>query len=342
VPQELRKTPTGALDLLAHTPVHVQDELLAQFLRHSQPDMTLSGMRQAIEYCMLNLRNAPWSMDAEGLGAGPCSACMSRSDAMADLFPDDNDDGARCLDKACYETKHRLWIDQQVKAAQRKAKGPVRLITTTWNRGFGDRENVLRSWQYEEVAKGVEGAVAAIDIDGQDAGKLRYIKVHEETDDLPREAKRQKQQATTEQYRLAHMVESLEDWLEAAEKCPPALDEPKGMLAAVVMYGIADPADAAIQHTRDGFNRLIDYNDELANLAWAELKKSMCCALPWLGDDLSTLDVERETPDLMLMISIVGLDAQDFIDAAAKAYPCVIANDPAPAKGKKAKGKRAA
>jgi hypothetical protein len=123
------------------------------------------------------------------------------------------------------------------------------------------------------------------------------------------------------QKRICHKAKEIEQWLKISEDCPSVLRDPWYQLSAIcalaerVNYGHPDPKKA-ISH----FKFLVDSRpDVLANAAWTKIQARLCELLPNQSHPELIGDIDDQK--LELVMEVCGLDPQDFIDAAEKAFP---------------------
>lgn len=344
--QQLRAAMTaGHLELLAHFPADTQDRILSDILKNKWrlQQLSLRYFRSMLADFTRQLGNVPWPLDSIEYGAA-CIDCQTRSDREPDLFNgvghalgEDNvknglDANAQCLNPDCFKAKYADFIDAQVRAAAKKTKQDVIKVANGYSSDRNAPKADFNGWQIKEAKKGDPGAVPAVKVDGPDAGKLTWVitpKKNEAERDVTYEP-----EATIEEQRLFHQIESARTFLEGLTECPVSLRQPVYLLAAVAVYGChISRKNAEGEHedaTADYFAQLTQAptDDMLVSMIWTEIRRRM------LQDLYTTkpqnLDMEYDEPKLALVLEVLGLDRQDFLDKAYAAFP-----DPKPAKAKK-------
>jgi ParB/RepB/Spo0J family partition protein len=160
-------------ELIAPLPKHVQDDLLEKRFHEEwqiRNGCNIWVLRRLFSEILSLLSAAGWKKDDETLvpAAGACTTCSKRSDVQPELFDDPDTDkkakktgGARCLDAACFKSKHTAWVKLRQAELKRDHKD---LVISANNLDFA------------RVKKGDVGAVPVFINEGQDAGEFFYGK----------------------------------------------------------------------------------------------------------------------------------------------------------------------
>jgi ParB/RepB/Spo0J family partition protein len=165
------------LEVVAKLPSEDQDALLG-FMDHWHSTWTVRQLDDAIDRMLHLLSTAPWDISNPNLkDATPaCSGCQLRSSANPGLFDDDGD-GDRCLSSACWKRKLQAHIEDTRQKMQEDSREPVLLFTGDWDRR-NDPNTVMRyDCQFSDTPK--KGYTVALAIDGEHAGRLVYVKRHD-------------------------------------------------------------------------------------------------------------------------------------------------------------------
>lgn len=169
----ISKWSAAVLELIARLPTAEQDELL-QGHWCMDDQMTVDYMERKLAGRHRTIDQAPFSeVDATLVPeAGACICCAQRSNAQPTLFDDVECAGSgRCLAPACWERKCRAHADR--KAAELKAEhGAVIRIHGGYEKPPKD---TVKSYEVHEVKKGTAGAVPAVVVTGDNAGKTTWV-----------------------------------------------------------------------------------------------------------------------------------------------------------------------
>lgn len=176
-------------------PAHL--ELVARFSPERQRELLKAARKKynlrtpldvrywlAMEYHILD--KAPWKLDDALLcpKAGACLGCQRRSDVHPELFDEVDwspyqhlnakvEEGARCLDAACWKKKADAYVAQRVKALQDKHED-LHCITG-YSMVAAKGLPTIEYYDAKDAKKGTPGAVPAVQIrDGQVT--LRWVK----------------------------------------------------------------------------------------------------------------------------------------------------------------------
>lgn len=97
--------PDAAKEALKH--------LLAGSGREEFEPVGARAARELVNRYRLRLVDAPWQLQDTTLGTVACVGCGSSSEAQISLFDDANVNEARCLDRACYGRKEKLFYERK-------------------------------------------------------------------------------------------------------------------------------------------------------------------------------------------------------------------------------------
>lgn len=313
-------------ELIAHLPADTQEKMSEEV----NPDNSLSDLKAKLRYYTCYLHHAVFTQTA-------CAKCDKRSDREADLFAGmenswdtENIGKARCLDKTCWQQKEQEFIAKAEKSIAKKT-GLIPVKVSAENNGDDDT-GVKDSWDVTEVEEGTKGAVPAMLVDGEEAGKLIWIAPDTEK---PGHVEKEEPTATLEQNRLAHQINAVLEWVSKYDKCPQTMRDASRLLAALMaLTGSYEPRN--YEKARELFClHTLETDVSLEGLfdhAWLSVKGKIGNTLPSIQHP-EWLETDEENHALMLVLEILGLDRQDFIDEAEKAFPDKTTTKPA--KGKK-------
>lgn len=185
--------PVGVLERIARLPAELQDKLADDASDSGVADGTydwetqwLSSVRAFGDQIERNelrrLNKAPWKLDDATLHptAGACCACPNRSSAQpllweGELAAGGKPESDRCLNAECFQIKLRKSVETKITLQRQKT--PDLVVVAHGNvSGKVGGATVRKSWEFGSAKKGDKGAVPAIDLDGADAGKLRWAK----------------------------------------------------------------------------------------------------------------------------------------------------------------------
>jgi ParB/RepB/Spo0J family partition protein len=167
---------------LARLPAHSQ--LVVKHAVEKRPDYYTKGysktdIRNIIEEKVTrDLAKARWSLDDATLvsSAGPCTTCPKRSTAQGLLF--EQSGPALCLDSSCFASKRAAMVGQRFDELTKElGKAPLQ-VTTNYLLGDNQRDaGIIPSRDYYSSQEGASGAVAALVVDGSDAGQIKYVRL---------------------------------------------------------------------------------------------------------------------------------------------------------------------
>ena len=176
---------TPMWELLAAYPVKIQDAVFEETDDYDGDSMDLDDLRRALGTHTHELRNAPWSVSDVTLDpkAGACAACPKRTGATPDLFEGDmtperggrkpSKAGDRCLDVPCWN--HKLAASLAIKTATLREKNPDAMLISEHYNPRDAGAGVVGSSKYTDAKKGDSGAVVALIVDGENAGRTTYV-----------------------------------------------------------------------------------------------------------------------------------------------------------------------
>lgn len=315
--QALRYFSVGHLELVAQFTPAVQEQILDGFsLDENTNEISLSDFKAKVSRFLYYLAEAKFDTKECRV------SCTKRSDMEPDLFKDvkgyvgnDLEDDCRCLDRDCWSKKTKQWEDKLAAKVRKETKmDPIR-ITNDYHTG---EDGYIATWRAREVEQGTPGAVPAVHIDGEDAGKVVWI-ADPTAQARPAQREEARPEATLEQKRLHHMIVAFNAWLtERGDVCPPALVQPIYMLAAAAALG-TNVYGLEI-NTPEQFDKLTETDDELMSLWWKKLAMDLEIEL-YSDEDASQIHVDEDQPRLLFHVHLCGMDIQDFIDQAERAFP---------------------
>jgi len=169
----------ATLEFVARYNDEIQDAMLEEFQFDDEP--TMDELKRFVSHFDHSLKSAPWKLDDELLlsKAGACTNCPKRSSSQPLLFFDDEKSAAEikndsCLDTDCWSNKQTAYFARKV-AALEKEHPNLQIVATT-HEGTRGRSDVIASHNYNRCTKGDKGAKPAIVVDGNEVGKLIWIK----------------------------------------------------------------------------------------------------------------------------------------------------------------------
>ncbi len=249
-------------EVMAGFPVHVQDEILKS-LQASKWDAvhckTVNDLRRKLLAKTFELAAAPWSLKDEVLDpvAGSCEKCPKRSGTQEDLLGDVAEDAKkdRCLDHACFEGKRNAFISKKKAELAKAGDGKVLEISNSYG-GPRKPKGTVSRYDVEVVKKGAKGAVAAIMVDGDDAGKAIYVIPEKKAaakaaDAGPVEKTMAEKRAIYTKRRHVRICEYLQEYL----KKPDRKELNAKILALVAVFGTKENA-GSIYNNRDPWSKL--------------------------------------------------------------------------------------
>jgi len=185
-------------------------------------------LREALKEFEHRLADAPFKTDDAELipAAGACDTCVKRTSAEPTLFEDyDVKKDDTCLDPACFtRKKNELLV---IKERTLREQNPDLVLV---NDGYGGNngglfkgKSVLPSWNVRSAKKGDKGAVAALVVAGDKAGKTIYIKKpapNEVEKAEPKKDPEKEKRERIEAAQVTHYCAGCLKWLEKQKKSP--------------------------------------------------------------------------------------------------------------------------
>lgn len=314
----------AVLEIAAHLPERTQNAVLKDVLKDDWQIGSRLGSAARFRECIAaycrNLDGAPWKESDTLPGMPTCGACVCRSDIEPDLFNGIDGGGgddacdrttpAHCLDERCFKEKYEAWVAAARSKAEVKLKHNVITVADGYNRNAPKPD--VQGWGVKQAKKGDKNAVPALRVDGPHAGKVEWVI-------LPKSEIAKQEEAepeSIEDQRTAHICQELKAWLEHQETCPPALQDTGRMLVAVAVYGC--DLFNVIAKTPDEFDKAAAGDRPLFwDECWNGVKTGMEDECYVRGGAAAKDDVS----DIDLVLHVCGLDKQDFLDSAARAFP---------------------
>lgn len=185
------------LEKISRHPQPVQEDLLKAMGRNQvieQPLHQAADLQNQLRDYLHILDAAPFKKDDPNLcpNAGTCIACTKRSDAMPELFDDDDFRerdygrirgkakiklGARCIDPTCYQNKLDAFLEQ--KAAELKKEHKSVVIqghsyeipkNSPW------KNKAFEPWKLTTCKKGDKDARPCLVVTGSETGHVKWVK----------------------------------------------------------------------------------------------------------------------------------------------------------------------
>ncbi len=167
-------------EVMAGFPVHVQEEILKSLQASKWAAVhcgTVNDLRRKLLDKTYELAAASWPLKDETLDpvAGSCEKCPKRSGTQEDLLGDVSGDAKkdRCLDHVCFDGKRKAWVSRKTAEIAKETGGNVLKVTSKW--GTDKPKGAIEKHNVDIVKKGAKGAVPAVMVDGDDAGKAIYV-----------------------------------------------------------------------------------------------------------------------------------------------------------------------
>lgn len=146
-----RGVPLAHAQALATVPHDVQGEVAKRFAAGELPGSRF--FLQELRAHLHALAKAPFDVTDAKLPGGACAKCTKRSDAQMDLFAAAANEGASCLDSACWRTK----ADAVWDAAQKSAKRRKLTVIADPKEVFSWGESPKYDGAYATASRMVEG-----------------------------------------------------------------------------------------------------------------------------------------------------------------------------------------
>lgn len=164
------------LELVARFPEEVQETLLKgienEFYSFDEDaGLALVHLRGMTAQAIQALKHAPWDLEDEGLlpGAGSCAACKKRSDCQPELFDSEDwgggktvDQGARCLDVACFKEKRAAHVATVVSKQEAKHGTVVKVGSYTMR---DEDKSLISPYNVQKCKKSDAGAVPVVNVE---------------------------------------------------------------------------------------------------------------------------------------------------------------------------------
>lgn len=302
------------LILVAQFPPNTQNNILDRVLQSGPDWINHRRLKSIISEVMSYIAESPWK------GKG-CHTCEKRSDMDPDLFAGvegysngkpSND--ARCLDPECWAKKCNDFQQGLIKKIKKEiGREPVLVGHPNQN------EDAVPEWRIDKCAKEHPLAVPATMIEGETAGEVFYIIDPKKPDEQP-DREPVVIEPSLEQHRRLHMYSELAKWISDREDTPPGLMDPMTLLRAVATVGLCAVPGYEPEAKIEFFKNKNDSG--VINEVWKELKGTI--GDEFIDRQITSINDNEEAEEwnlFKLAIEICGLELQDFIDAAHKAFP---------------------
>lgn len=175
--------PAAMLELISRFPKPAQDEILKGRGYDLEECKNAAALKSYLDKKFLHLlKTAPWDLNDGKLvmKAGACVSCAKRSSCQTSLF-EESAGGDRCLDSVCWDGKQLAFTKERI--IQVTTENPeIQLVRTTY---LEDKEikalgakpaDVLADGYLSAARPNEKGAKQVLVIDGDDAGKLKWMK----------------------------------------------------------------------------------------------------------------------------------------------------------------------
>jgi ParB/RepB/Spo0J family partition protein len=229
-----------------------QESIYLNDFQWGEEHISVKDLREQLAGETRSLKSVPWDLADSTLcpAAGSCAECPKRSGANTDLF-DEVDPKVkghdRCLDEKCFGQKQKAFAERKV-AEVRKEEPDVLVVSKDSYRSEG---GVLGRSDYEFAKKGGKGVKKAIQVDGNGAGQVVYVKpasdaknavvkaMGQKPEKKPLEQRRAEKDKQRDALAIEKLIAYIED--EAGE-----LDFTKEAQAVLTQYALAYGVEAAI------------------------------------------------------------------------------------------------
>lgn len=231
---------TGAhLAIIARCPEMLQLELYEHF---DDPDLsapTIDRLNRVLSDYQRLITKAPWQLDEKmeiGLENGKtkkiaCSECKNRTGFQpelweTDLSPETLKKNDKCLDKNCWQQKAFLYLKNL--RVTLKAKHPDLICVTDRHyvpsaiqKNFG---TVLDSYDFDKTIQQKNGAVPALVVDGDNAGKLIYVALRSRGS---RTVKKEKAKGKATPLKARRVLHNSKRWFATLKKLSDKIEKSK-------------------------------------------------------------------------------------------------------------------
>lgn len=344
--------PVGVLLQLARLPQFVQKGMAVEI---SKAAKWLPIWARSVGDCedhivhqvLMDLTRTIWKLDDAALypKAASCLTCPKRSACAPQLFDDLSQNGkadepGKCLDRDCFDEKHRRAIKGKI--AKAKATNP-RLVLITQSYGqtptdeaayFG--QSVLQSYAVTKVKKGAKGAVAAVLLNGKGAGTTTYVRSPMKSAGKvgrPTAATMtlKQKRAALDQRRLAWRIDRVAAVVEERLEVLTRDKRPKFLTEGLLCDHLADLAVAFLMPEPDdmppggnaAWARAGGYRKGPAGVKEYELVMVTAVLQCWANrlQRHGASDLGRYEPDMKNVASYLDVDLSGMVRQAAKELP---------------------
>jgi len=301
------------LEVIAHLPAHVQNELLEDLEGHD--GITLLALKGRVRNYTAYLEDAPFNTK-------PCDKCAKRTDREEDLFAGmesqwnkAKEGKAKCLDKQCWEKLTDDFLAQ--KAKEIKKKTGVEPIKFT--NGYRDT-TLIRCGELEEIeedeAESMK-AIPAMAVDGPNMGKLIWILPPKNKDDVKDDPEPEKREATLEQKRLHFQIHEFNSWLAEQEECPESVS--MGRLLNIVAVIGCRRSFMEMEKKIEMLRILNSKNDaeEACNIIWGFISHEFSVR----ERNPEDTNAEYAGPELAFSLETFKINPEMYQERALKAFP---------------------
>lgn len=289
------------------------------------------------------LGKAPWKLDDATLlpRAGPCETCPKTSLRSPGLFDDELEEAdvrkAVCRDGTCWNAKLGAHVLLQVEKA--KVENPKTVLLKRHVHSAreilpGLEEHVEKAeveWRFDKAKKGEKGAVPAIVVVGDDAGRKEWVLPRKESDyGRPRKEKKPAAERSTKEKledsrerisrrRMAHVVDAVRTAIDEEKVAVPDAEKLRSLVA---VYGVPHPEKAWIgsgyvAERKKLWKAVADDESAWASELWRRLLENLVGCLRRFNPTI----LEKEHEEATWLAGVLGLDIAELEAAARKEIP---------------------
>lgn len=314
------------LEKIARFEPHIQqgiyDSLMDKFstFMASPGTLTADELEEKLNEFLLKLSTAPWKLDDNKNFELACSNCQKRSSCQTSLFEITTDD--MCLDKTCWNEKLR--IHTLNKANDKSIE--VIIDNNSGRSGIFDeadelKEKAIKGNNVVECKKTDAGARKALVIDGDGAGKVKYVKLSESAEKklsgIPKTIEEKREGLNKK--RRKEVCERFMNVLVKEQKEPFLITKlsDEGRIALAVIFGCRQLQNVVDEPENfDDLNMIKNYNLYLKRCNVETIMVDAArCALPVLYENLKYIR-DSENVDMEKIeefAKLIGFDLEECI-----------------------------
>lgn len=322
---QFRLLSAAHLELVAHLKENMQDRLLDKNF-NAQMHEPVSLWKQRLAHMTNVIARAPWQhaglLDSEQLEAmkkklRDCVTCQERSDAD-DLFKGVHEDYGpqkdvpRCLNADCWAKNIAVW-KECVAAGFPGAQKPTFRTNDYHMKGF----DYLETYNTKVEKKEFAGSKPVVIVNEGKKPEVVWVKEKKQRDYNTSYKEPKPKVATIEQKRLYHQRNALLKWRAKVKKCPATMTDVQ-LLGFALAFGLYAPIDENDRLSKEKLETLLKSPASLRETVWQRMRGTEPFEYCWSPTAVKENVQGRE---IELFCEAMGLERQDFLDAAEKAFP---------------------